>query len=259
MSARDLAIAGFVPFSSVDWPTRLVATLFLQGCPWKCGYCQNPGLIDPLLRGAIAWDEVKATLDRRIGLLDGVVFSGGEPLRQAAIVEAIAEVNDMGFLSAVHTSGAYPARLATLLPALAWVGLDIKAPPGRYAAVTGVGASGDKAWESLDAVVASGVDYEVRLTVDPTVLRLADVEEVVRELDRRGAKPPVLQEVRAQGARPEYAALLGERRLADIVPEDALPGIERRVSLSASESTPTIRQALSARDGADEWEGRLSA
>jgi len=259
MSAGDLAIAGFVPFSSVDWPTRLTATLFLQGCPWRCGYCQNPDLIDPLVRGTVSWDQVRATLERRVGLLDGVVFSGGEPLRQAAIVEAIAEVNEMGFLSAVHTSGAYPARLASILPALAWVGLDIKAPPRKYAAVTGVGASGDKAWDALDAVVASGVDYEVRLTVDPTVLRLADVEEVARELDRRGAKPPVLQEVRAQGARPEYAAALGETRLADVVPEDALPHLERRVSLAPSESTPDIRAALAGRDASDEWDERLSA
>ncbi len=259
MTAQDLVIAGFVPFSSVDWPTRLVSTLFLQGCPWACGYCQNPDLVDPLVAGTVSWDEVRATLDRRMGLLDGVVFSGGEPLRQAAIADAIAEVNDMGFLSAVHTSGAYPARLTSLLPQLAWVGLDIKAPLGKYAAVTSVGASGDKAWESLDAVVASGVDYEVRLTVDPTVLTLADVEEVVRELDRRGAKAPVLQEVRAQGARPEYAAALGDTRLKDVVPDDALPGIERRVSLSASESTPAIREALSGRDTTDEWDERLSA
>ena len=259
MSANDLVIAGHVPFSSVDWPTKLVSTVFLQGCPWNCGYCQNPDLIDPLSAGSVRWADVRATLDKRVGLLDGVVFSGGEPLRQGALVDAVAEVRERGFAAAVHTSGAYPARLIALLPSLAWVGLDIKAPTAKYGRVTGVEASAARAWDSLDAVVASGVDYEVRLTVDPTVLRLADVEEVVAELSRRGAKPPILQETRPEGARPEYAAALGDRRLADVVPDDALPEIPRRTALSPNASTPAVREALTRREEGPDWDTRLSA
>lgn len=249
MTVDDLAIAGFVPFSSIDWPTRLAATVFLQGCPWNCAYCQNPELIDPLLQGTIAWTTVRETLSRRVGLLDGVVFSGGEPLRQAAVVDAVAEVREMGFEAAVHTAGSYPGRLKALLPSLAWVGFDIKAPPRLYGAVTGVEASGARAWDALDLVVASGVDYEVRVTVDPTVLALSDVEEIVIELERRGARAPVLQEVRPLGAREEYAARLGDTRLADVVPEDALPGLERRVEHGPTATAPSIREALAGRDG----------
>jgi pyruvate formate lyase activating enzyme len=259
MTADDLAIAGFVPFSSIDWPTRLAATVFLQGCPWSCGYCQNPDLIDPLLPGTLAWRAIRETLGRRVGLLDGVVFSGGEPLRQAALAEAIDEVRDMGFLAAVHTAGSYPARLEALLPSLAWVGLDIKAPPRLYAAVTGVEASGARAWESLDLVVASGIDYEVRVTVDPTVLGLSDVEEIVGELGRRGARMPVLQEVRAMGSRPEYAARLGTTRLADIVPEGVFPGIERRVEHVPIKGAPSVREVLTSRDDGASDDQRMSA
>ena len=259
MTADDLAIAGFVPFSSIDWPTKLAATVFLQGCPWNCGYCQNPELIDPLVSGTFRWQTVRETLERRMGLLDGVVFSGGEPLRQAAVGDAIAEVRDMGFLAAVHTAGSYPARLASLLPSLAWVGLDIKAPPRLYAAVTGIEASGARAWDSLDLVVASGIDYEVRVTVDPTVLGLADVEEIVAELARRGARMPVLQEVRTMGARPEYAARLGTTRLADVVPDGTFPGIERRVEHAPIKGAPSVREALASRDGGDSGDARKSA
>jgi pyruvate formate lyase activating enzyme len=248
MTADDLAIAGFVPFSSIDWPTRLAATVFLQGCPWNCAYCQNPELIDPLFAGTVAWRTVRETLERRVGLLDGVVFSGGEPLRQAAVLDAVADVREMGFLAAVHTAGSYPARLAALLPALAWVGLDIKAPPRLYGAVTGVEASGARAWESLDLVVESGIDYEVRVTVDPTVLGLADVEEIVEELKQRGARMPVLQEVRSMGARADYAARLGTTRLADVVPEDAFPGMERRIEHVPIKGAPSVREALASRD-----------
>lgn len=239
MIADDLAIAGFVPFSTCDWPGKLVATLFLQGCPWDCGYCHNPSLIDPRAPGLVRWSQVRATLDRRMGLLDGVVFSGGEPTRQAGLVNAVAEVREMGFGAALHTSGAYPSLLARLLPNLQWVGLDIKAPYSKYAAVTGVETRGEKPWASLDLLVASGVPYEVRLTVDPTVLTLADVEEVIAEVERRGGSTPVLQEVRAEGARPEYAAVLGLGRLHDIVPLDALPGVERRLAHASASSAGT--------------------
>ncbi len=259
MTADDLAIAGFVPFSSIDWPTRLAATVFLQGCPWNCAYCQNPELIDPHPPGTIAWLTVRETLGRRVGLLDGVVFSGGEPLRQAALADAVAEVRDMGFEAAVHTAGSYPGRLETLLPSLAWVGLDIKAPPRLYGAVTGVEASGARAWTSLDLVVRSGIDYEVRVTVDPTVLGLSDVEEIVAELGRRGARMPVLQEVRSLGARPEYAARLGNTRLSDVVPEDAFPGIERRVEHVPIKGAPSVREALASRDDGASDDDRMSA
>lgn len=244
MSADDLAIAGFVPFSSVDWPGRLVATLFLQGCPWNCGYCQNPDLIDPQTSGMVPWADIRVTLEQRRGLLDGVVFSGGEPTRQKALVDAIADIRSLGFAAALHTSGAYPARLREVLPTLGWLGLDIKAPPSLYAAITGIEASADKAWESLDLVIASGVDYEVRVTVDPTVLTLEAVEEIIAEVARRGGHSPILQEVRAEGTRPEYAARLGQMRLVDVVPEGVLPGIERRMYLTPSEGAKGIRETL---------------
>ena len=71
--ADDLNVAGFEPFSSCDWPGRLVATVFLQGCPWDCGYCHNAAIIDPRAQGESSWAEVRAVLARRRGLLDGAV------------------------------------------------------------------------------------------------------------------------------------------------------------------------------------------
>jgi hypothetical protein len=108
-------------------------------------------------------------------------------------------------------------------------------------------------------VVGSGIDYEVRVTVDPTVLGLADVEEIVAELARRGAREPVLQEVRAMGTRPEYAARLGTTRLADVVPEDAFPGIERRVDHVPIKGAPSVREVLASRDDGDSDDQRMSA
>jgi len=198
----DLAIGGVVPFSTADWPGRLAAVLFLQGCPWRCGYCHNPHLqpapgdrSHPGADGAVfgAW------LAHRRGLLDAVVFSGGEPTAQRALDGAMREVADAGFAVGLHTGGAYPRRLAAVLPRVDWIGFDLKAPADGYRAVTGVAGSEHAATESLRLVLASGVDAEVRTTVHPSLvdpdalLRLAD------DLAALGVSRWVLQPFRPAG------------------------------------------------------------
>ncbi|MFT3887610.1 MAG: anaerobic ribonucleoside-triphosphate reductase activating protein [Arachnia sp.] len=201
---RELAIAGLSRLSTCDWPGKLVATVFLQGCPWRCTYCHNVELLDMTAPGQVSWVSVLGLLDRRRGLLDGVVFSGGEPTRQEGLVAAMGEVRERGFDVGIHTAGAYPRRLAQALPLLDWVGLDIKALPSTYAAVTGVEASAAKAFESLNLVLASGVDHEVRVTVDPAIHTREHLVELVYGLLGRGAVRVVLQEARTVGTRPDF-------------------------------------------------------
>lgn len=211
-SGDALEIAGLTALSTCDWPGRLVATLFLQGCPWECTYCHNPSLIDPRTPGTVPWSRVRALLARRHGLLDGVVFSGGEPTRQHALAAAVREVRDAGYLVGLHTSGAYPRRLAEVLPLVDWVGLDIKAPASLYEAITRVGPSADAAFASLRLVLDSGVDVQVRTTVDPTVLSSQDVARLGSTLRGLGVRDHVLQEVRPDGTTAEYRAALAAER-----------------------------------------------
>jgi pyruvate formate lyase activating enzyme len=209
--ADALQIAGLTALSTCDWPDHLVATVFLQGCPWRCGYCHNQAIIDPRAPGVIAWSAVRELLRRRRGLLDGVVLSGGEPTRQSGLVAAAREVRDAGFGVGLHTGGAYPRALAAVLPYVDWVGLDIKAPARLYRAITrvgGPGTSAEAAFASLRLVLDSGVDVQVRTTVDPTVLSGEDVAELSEVLAGLGVRDHVLQEVRAEGTSPEYQAEL---------------------------------------------------
>ncbi len=207
-SADELVVAGLASLSTCDWPDHLVATVFLQGCPWDCGYCHNPDLIDPRRAGTVSWSQVRDLLARRRGLLDGLVFSGGEPTRQPALADAMRDVREAGFAVGLHTNGAYPRRLAAVLPLVDWVGLDIKGPRARYAAVTGAAFGADRAFESLHLVLAAGVPVQVRTTVDPTTLTDDDVTELRATLAALGVRDHVLQEVRTTGARPEYARAL---------------------------------------------------
>jgi len=195
----SLRVGGVVPFSAVDWPGKLAAVVFLQGCPWRCGYCHNPHLQRgdaPDATPGVALDDF---LDARTGLLDAVVFSGGEPTAQAALPDALREVDARGFAAGLHTAGAYPRRLEASLGWTSWVGYDVKAPARRYAAVTRVPGSAAVAHASLRLVVASGVDYEVRTTVHPALLDDGALLRLGDELASLGVRRWVIQPFRAQG------------------------------------------------------------
>lgn len=194
-----LRVGGFTPLSLSDWPGQLAAVVFCQGCPWRCGYCHNPHLIPPRAATSIEWDDVLAFLGRRRGLLDAVVFSGGEPTLQSGIVNAMQQVKAFGFKLGLHTSGAYPRQLAELLPAVDWVAMDIKAPFSDYAATTGVADSGAPARESARLILASGVNYEFRTTVHPDLLPAAALPALAHSLAQLGVRKYALQEFRSQG------------------------------------------------------------
>lgn len=212
-SVSDLSIAGFVPLSTIDWPDTLCATVFLQGCPWQCVYCQNRELIDPRACGQVEWADVRQFLTRRRGLLDAVVFSGGEATRQPALKAAIANVRELGFKVGLHTAGAYPARFAEIVRDVDWVGLDIKALPSKYSSIIGADA-GVKAWQCLDILLAeverrreftdSQLRYEVQTTVFPESDVAADLPAILAMLRKRGVETFALQEARTRGTSPAF-------------------------------------------------------
>lgn len=194
-----LKVGGFTPLSTTDWPGMLAAVVFCQGCSWQCRYCHNPELIPPKGEHEISWRSILDFLERRRGLLDGVVFSGGEPTLQRNLEMALRQVRERGFRLGLHTAGIYPDRLERVLPLLDWVGLDIKAPFDAYKRITGVSASGDRARKSLELVLASGIDHEIRTTVHPALLSDEEVGSIKHELSALGVRRHVLQPFRSQG------------------------------------------------------------
>jgi pyruvate formate lyase activating enzyme len=202
-AGAGLAIAGLAPLSTVDWPGRLVATVFCQGCPWDCLYCHNPDMIDPRRPGQVAWAQVRSLLERRRGLLDGVVFSGGEATRQD-LPPAIAEVRSLGFAVGLHTMGALPSRLAAVLPLVDWVGFDVKALPGEVESMARRPGTPAAMLASIELLRQSGVDYQVRTTWGPGVMTRAQAEAVQDWVRAQGLRGPVLQEARLEGTRPEF-------------------------------------------------------
>jgi len=191
-------VGGLAPFTTIDFPGRLAAVVFCQGCPWRCGYCHNPHLL-PARGEARAWPEVAAWLETRRGLLDGVVFSGGEPLLQRGLAAALADARALGFATALHTAGVYPRRLAAVLPLLDWVGFDVKAPFGDYARITAVAGSGSRAKASLRHVLASNIACDIRTTVHDALLDRAALARLASDLAAFGVREHRLQPFRAAG------------------------------------------------------------
>ena len=194
-----IRVGGLTPFTTIDFPGRLAAVVWCQGCPWRCRYCHNGHLLSRDVSPALAWGEVLAFLRQRRGLLDAVVFSGGEPTLQKSLDGAMRDIRQLGFDIGLHTAGCYPDRLASLLPFVDWVGLDIKSLPENYAGITGVPGSGEKAWRSLEAVLASGVSYEVRVTVHSALLSREQAAGLVGTLHGFDVQQVVLQRCGSHG------------------------------------------------------------
>lgn len=203
-------IGGLVPFSSVDWPGRLAAVVFIAGCPWRCDYCHNPHL-QPRT-GMISWRDCLALLEKRRGLLDAVVFSGGEPLSEPALPQMIAAAKELGYQIGLHTGGAYVRQFQQCLPLLDWVGFDIKHTLTRYDALTHTIDSGTRARQALEALIASGVPFECRSTVHPLWHDEAELLEMAAELATLGVRDYALQCCRPMGD--------AERHIAYATPAD---------------------------------------
>ncbi|MDR0625306.1 MAG: anaerobic ribonucleoside-triphosphate reductase activating protein, partial [Holosporales bacterium] len=189
----DLSVGGFVPFSSVDFPLVSVScVVFCQGCPWSCRYCQNKEL-QQFKANVSFFEEIFPQIVERKGFLDGVVFSGGEPLVQHAIVEAARRVKAEGFKVALHTAGGFPSVLQDVMEYVDWVGFDIKAPLERYMEVvmpgvasdapkSAVGSPQDCVKMSLDILKKSGKSFECRTTVDPQIIDRKDLIDIAKFL-----------------------------------------------------------------------------
>ncbi|HTY21248.1 MAG TPA: anaerobic ribonucleoside-triphosphate reductase activating protein [Geobacteraceae bacterium] len=193
-----IEIGGLLPFTTIDFPGKLAAVLFCQGCSWRCGYCHNRHLIPTMSGAAVSWLEIVALLRRRIGLLDAVVFSGGEPTMQLALPEALRGVRKMGFKVGLHTAGPYPERLRECLPLLDWVGMDIKAPFEEYERITGVPGSGEAASKSAELLRRSGVSHQFRTTLDPYMMEEGRIEQLQHKVRYEWGCELIVQQIKLQ-------------------------------------------------------------
>jgi pyruvate formate lyase activating enzyme len=185
---RAIQIGGLVSFTTIDYPGKLAAVLFLVGCPIRCAYCSNPHLIG-VGDGEYDPEKVFEWLQTRVGKLEAVVFSGGEALMQGdATIDYMRRVRDLGFAIGLHTNGFYPETLARASEVVDWIGIDYKAIKTNYEKLTGVNIAYDHLIKSLDVWAKTGKPAEVRVTCDPRYVSPDNLLEIARDVSNRGYK-----------------------------------------------------------------------
>lgn len=190
---KDIQIGGLVSFTTIDYPGKLAAVLFLVGCPLRCAYCSNPHLLN-VGDGEYDADKVFDWLRSRVGKLEAVVFSGGEALMQGdAVIEYMRRVRELGFSIGLHTNGFYPDALKRAADVVDWIGLDYKATRAKYALLVGQNIAHDNMIRSLDNWLSTGRGLEVRITCDPRFITKLDLLEIMNDLHMRGVKNVAIQ------------------------------------------------------------------
>jgi len=187
-------IGGLQKFSVIDYTDHICAIIFTVGCNFSCPYCHNPELRG-LNKGAelIEESEVLEFLKERVGKLEAVVITGGEPTLQPDLLDFIAKVKEMGYLVKLDSNGSNPHILQEAIDRnlVDYIAMDVKAPLDKYAEHVRRDIDTEKLKESIDLIMKSGVDYEFRTTVVRSLLSESDIMEIVDLV--KGAKRFYLQ------------------------------------------------------------------
>ena len=163
-----MIIGGFQKFSLIDYPAKICAIVFTQGCNFRCPYCHNPELVDPKKFGIeLKEDEILSFLDRRKGKLDAVTITGGEPLLQSDLSAFLSAIKRLGYLVKLDTNGSFPSRLKKIieLKSVDYLAMDIKTSLDKYHQVIKAKIDTRKILDSIRLIMDSGLDYEFRTTI----------------------------------------------------------------------------------------------
>lgn len=196
-----MLVSGLQKLTLLDYPGHVACTVFTGGCNFRCPFCHNASLVLPeRLAGDSDEESVLLFLKKRIGVLDGVAVTGGEPLLQKDIADFLKKVRDMGYKIKLDTNGSFPDRLREIVEAgLAdRVAMDIKNSPRLYGMTVGR-EDFDLApvEESKSFLLEGTVEYEFRTTA----VKGLHTQESIRDAARwiAGAKEYYLQQYKDSG------------------------------------------------------------
>lgn len=161
-------IHGLQKMTLLDFPGKVACTVFLGGCDMRCPFCHNWEIVDASVPAIMDENELFKFLEGRKGLLDGVAFTGGEPLMRKDLEDVISKIRDMGFMIKLDTNGNHPDRLKSVVDAglIDYVAMDVKNSPERYGETVGLPDFDiSRIRESIAYLMSCGTDYEFRTTV----------------------------------------------------------------------------------------------
>jgi len=187
-------IGAFQRFSLIEYPGKICAIVFCQGCNFRCPYCYNRELVDPsLFQTPISEEEILSFLDRRRGKLDAVTVTGGEPALQPDLKTFLSRLKEMGYLTKVDTNGSLPGLLEDWIRSglVDYIAMDIKGPLDKYGEITRSASEPERILQSVRLLKTSGIDYEFRTTVVSPLLTPEDILRIAPLIE--GARCYALQ------------------------------------------------------------------
>lgn len=196
-----MLISGVQKFTILDFPGKVSCIVFSPGCVFRCGYCYNSEFVIPEKIKEIESTFIPENiffnfLKTRVGFLDGVVVSGGEPTMQPDLKEFITKIKEMGFLVKLDSNGVNPDILEDLIKSklIDFIAMDIKSSFDNYQKISGYIGGGDlvaSIKKSINLIMTSGIGYEFRTTLAKSFVSIEDLRKIGEAIS--GAKKYALQ------------------------------------------------------------------
>ncbi len=194
-------ISGLQRLTLLDYPGKIACTVFLGGCNFRCPFCHNGSLVVPSeISELMSEDDFFAFLDSRVGRLEGVCISGGEPTLTPNLADFIRKIKEKGFSVKLDTNGSRPEVLSRLIDEglVDYVAMDIKNSPENYGKTVGIdGYDVSRVGESAALLMQGRVDFEFRTTLCRELHSENDIEAIGKWLS--GDEKFFLQSYRDEG------------------------------------------------------------
>ncbi|MCL4386865.1 MAG: anaerobic ribonucleoside-triphosphate reductase activating protein [Patescibacteria group bacterium] len=177
-----MIISGLVKTSLIDYPGKIAAVVFTYGCNFRCRFCHNPDLVTGRQNEQQNYsvEEVLAFLEKRKGILEGVVITGGEPLLHRDLTDFIRKIKELNYAIKLDTNGANPKILKELIDKglVDYIAMDIKNSPEKYELTAGIRVNLKDIDSSINLIIKSGLSYEFRSTILPKLHSKEDFEKM---------------------------------------------------------------------------------
>jgi pyruvate formate lyase activating enzyme len=188
-----MIFGGFEKFTLIDYPGKIACMVYTVGCNFRCPYCHNPELVDESVKETWTEKEILEFLDRRKGILQGLVITGGEPTMHKDLPAFIKKVKKLGFLVKLDSNGTNPEMLEKLIDKnlVDYIAMDIKSPLAKYSQTVMHNVDTRAIRKSIKIIMSSGVLYEFRTTLIKALVSPEDLIQIGKEI--HGARSYFLQ------------------------------------------------------------------
>lgn len=201
-----MVISGLQKTTLLDYPEHIACTIFFGKCNLRCPFCHNMELVEhPEHFPVFSMDQILEFLKERVGKLNGVAITGGEPLLNKDIEDFIKPIKELGYPIKLDTNGFFSDMIEKLIDdkLVDMFAMDIKSGLTNYLKVSGVNNTEgfmnntwkEKVSKSIDLLMNKATDYEFRTTCVKGLHTESDFYEIKEMI--KGAKKYFLQDYKA--------------------------------------------------------------